>query len=86
MTNAQSSAGDRYAVCRPVLDLIGLSEGTDKARGYNETLAYGAYTGVPARLFAAGWRARAAMTVCSVVSSAWRCGIATTAGACAYQK
>jgi muramidase (phage lysozyme) len=29
----------------PVLDLIGRTEGTDKGRGYNETLSYGAYTG-----------------------------------------
>jgi len=36
---------DKYYVYRPMLDLIGISEGTDKARGYNETLAYGAYTG-----------------------------------------
>ena len=28
-----------------MLDLIGFSEGTDKGDGYNETLAYGAYTG-----------------------------------------
>lgn len=36
---------DKYFVYRPLLDLIGYTEGTDKARGYNETLAYGAYTG-----------------------------------------
>lgn len=36
---------DKYYVYRPLLDLIGLSEGTDKGRGYNETLAYGTYTG-----------------------------------------
>lgn len=36
---------DKYHVYRPLLDLIGKSEGTDKGRGYNETLAYGAYTG-----------------------------------------
>lgn len=41
MTNAPSGAGDRYAVYRPMLDLIGKSEGTDKAGGYNETLGYG---------------------------------------------
>lgn len=35
---------DKYYVYRPMLDLIGLSEGTDKGRGYNETLGYGAYT------------------------------------------
>ncbi|TDR34654.1 hypothetical protein [Aquamicrobium defluvii] len=50
MTNVPNGAGDRYYVYRPVLDLIGLSEGTDKARGYNETLAYGAYTGGPVDL------------------------------------
>lgn len=36
---------DKYYVYRPILDLIGLTEGTDKGRGYNETLSYGAYTG-----------------------------------------
>lgn len=41
---------DKYHVYRPLLDLIGLSEGTDKGRGYNETLAYGAYTGGPVDL------------------------------------
>lgn len=41
MTNAPSSAGDRYFVYRPVLELLGKSEGTDKGRGYNETLGYG---------------------------------------------
>lgn len=45
MTNAPTGAGDRYDVYRPMLDLIGRSEGTDKGRGYNETLNYGAYTG-----------------------------------------
>lgn len=51
MTNAQTSAADRYYVYRPLLDLIGLTEGTDKrrgggaARGYSETLAYGRLTG-----------------------------------------
>ncbi len=44
MTNAPHGAGDRYYVYRPMLDLIGKSEGTDKGRGYNETLGYGAYT------------------------------------------
>lgn len=32
---------DKY---RPLLDLIGKTEGTDKGDGYNETLGYGAYT------------------------------------------
>lgn len=45
MTNAPTGAGDRYYVYRPMLDLIGKSEGTDKGRGYNETLGYGGYTG-----------------------------------------
>ncbi|SMF66113.1 hypothetical protein SAMN02982989_3438 [Xaviernesmea oryzae] len=36
---------DKYYVYRPMLDLIGFTEGTDKGDGYNETLAYGAYTG-----------------------------------------
>lgn len=36
---------DPFHVYRPLLDLIGRSEGTDRGRGYNETLAYGAYTG-----------------------------------------
>ena len=45
MTNVPSGAGDRYYVYRPMLDLIGFTEGTDKGDGYNETLAYGAYTG-----------------------------------------
>lgn len=36
---------DKYYVYRPILDLIGKSEGTDRGRGYNETLGYGAYTG-----------------------------------------
>ena len=36
---------DKYFVYRPMLDLLGKSEGTDKGRGYNETLGYGAYTG-----------------------------------------
>lgn len=35
---------DPFYIYRPGLDLLGLSEGTDKKRGYNETLAYGAYT------------------------------------------
>ena len=41
---------DRYYVYRPLLDLIGLTEGTDKGRGYNETLAYGRLTGGPVDL------------------------------------
>ncbi|WP_339745619.1 hypothetical protein [uncultured Maricaulis sp.] len=30
---------------RPLLDLIGRSEGTDRRQGYNETLGYGRFTG-----------------------------------------
>lgn len=50
MERTNVRAVDSYAVYRPLLDLLGLSEGTDKARGYNETLAYGAYTGGPVDL------------------------------------
>ncbi|WPM80996.1 hypothetical protein R5W60_04655 [Brucella pseudintermedia] len=39
------STPDLYYVYRPLLDLIGFTEGTDKRDGYNETLGYGAYTG-----------------------------------------
>ena len=42
---ATPAASDKYHVYRPMLDLIGLTEGTDRKCGYNETLAYGAYTG-----------------------------------------
>ena len=42
---ALSGARDKYHVYRPLLDLIGHAEGTDRKRGYNETLAYGAFTG-----------------------------------------
>lgn len=51
MERTDVRAVDKYAVYRPLLDLIGLTEGTDKrrgggaARGYNETLAYGRLTG-----------------------------------------
>ncbi|MFC3208152.1 hypothetical protein ACFOHJ_18160, partial [Aquamicrobium soli] len=38
---ANAAARDQYWVYRPVLNLIGTSEGTDKGRGYNETLGYG---------------------------------------------
>jgi muramidase (phage lysozyme) len=38
---AALSRADKYHVYRPLLDLIGFTEGTDKGRGYNETLAYG---------------------------------------------
>lgn len=36
---------DTYYAVRPLFDLFGKSEGTDKGDGYNETLAYGAFTG-----------------------------------------
>lgn len=36
---------DKYFTYRPLLDLIGFTEGTDEGDGYNETLDYGAYTG-----------------------------------------
>lgn len=42
---ATAAAHNKYYVYRAMLDLIGKSEGTDKGRGYNETLGYGAYTG-----------------------------------------
>lgn len=36
---------DKYYVYRPLLIMLGFTEGTDKGDGYNETLAYGAFTG-----------------------------------------
>ena len=50
MTNVLSGAADAYYVYRPMLSLIGKSEGTDKGDGYNETLGYGAYTGGDVKL------------------------------------
>ncbi len=38
------------AAGRGLLDLIGYAEGTDKGRGYNETLGYGKFTGGPVDL------------------------------------
>jgi muramidase (phage lysozyme) len=38
------------AASRAFFDLVGKAEGTDKGRGYNETLGYGAYTGGPRNL------------------------------------
>lgn len=35
---------------KSILDLVGQAEGTDKGRGYNETLGYGRYTGGPVDL------------------------------------
>jgi muramidase (phage lysozyme) len=42
---ALAGKGAREAASRGMLDLIGYAEGTDKGRGYNESLGYGAYTG-----------------------------------------
>lgn len=39
--SAAIARADKYHVYRPLIDLIGFTEGTDKGRGYNETLAYG---------------------------------------------
>ncbi|MBO6814558.1 MAG: hypothetical protein JJ891_06845 [Rhizobiaceae bacterium] len=39
------SASPRVRQAAPVLNLIGKTEGTDKGRGYNETLGYGKFTG-----------------------------------------
>ncbi|WP_266031232.1 lysozyme family protein [Brucella intermedia] len=44
------SKGDDFFAYRPLFNLLGKSEGTDKGRGYNETLSYGAYTGGPVNL------------------------------------
>ncbi len=42
---ALGGKGAREAGSKSMLDLIGYAEGTDKGRGYNETLGYGAFTG-----------------------------------------
>lgn len=52
MDAAHPAAPDKYHVYRPLLDLIGLAEGTDRRRSYNETLGYGAYTGGDVNLVA----------------------------------
>lgn len=44
-TSAVKSSDPKVRTVAPILDLLGKSEGTDKGRGYNETLGYGAYTG-----------------------------------------
>ena len=41
----KTAAADPRYIYRPVLDLIGQTEGTARKRGYNETLAYGLLTG-----------------------------------------
>ena len=43
-------ASEWTAGSKGILDLIGWAEGTDKGRGYNETLGYGAFTGGPVNL------------------------------------
>ncbi|TPW26394.1 phage tail length tape measure family protein [Pararhizobium mangrovi] len=43
--HALTTKDAREAANRGMLDLIGFSEGTDKGRGYNETLGYGRFTG-----------------------------------------
>lgn len=48
--NSLQSRGAREAASRGILDLIGYAEGTDKGRGYNETLGFGAFTGGPRNL------------------------------------
>ena len=50
MSKIISAANDPRHVYRPLLDLIGYTEGTDERRGYDETLAYGALTGGPVDL------------------------------------
>lgn len=42
---ARARSAARYGIHNNILDLIGAAEGTDKGRGYNETLGYGAFTG-----------------------------------------
>jgi len=44
-TVVPDSEGVEHAVKKGILDLIGYSEGTDKGRGYNETLMNGKFTG-----------------------------------------
>ncbi|WP_276118379.1 lysozyme family protein [Pararhizobium qamdonense] len=44
-TKAVKGRGAAEAANKGFLDLIGYAEGTDKGRGYNETLARGAFTG-----------------------------------------
>lgn len=44
------------AINKGFLDLIAYAEGTDKGRGYNETLGYGAFTGGPVELISMSLR------------------------------
>lgn len=41
---------DEQPAPKPFFDLVGQAEGTDKGRGYNETLGYGKFTGGPVEL------------------------------------
>jgi muramidase (phage lysozyme) len=45
LSEAQRNIAAPGSQRRQLMDLIGRSEGTDRARGYNETLGYGRYTG-----------------------------------------
>jgi muramidase (phage lysozyme) len=49
-SGASAEPGPEDAYLKPVLDLLGKAEGTDRGRGYNETLAYGKWTGGPVDL------------------------------------
>lgn len=42
---ARARSAAKYGSHKNILDLIGAAEGTDKGRGYNETLGYGKFTG-----------------------------------------
>ncbi|SDL37217.1 hypothetical protein [Paracoccus chinensis] len=44
------ASGEFGSASKGILDLIGWAEGTDKGRGYNETLDYGRWTGGPVNL------------------------------------
>lgn len=44
------ASGEFGSASNGILDLIGWAEGTDKGRGYNETLDYGRWTGGPVNL------------------------------------
>lgn len=49
-TQAEADAVRYINQVAPLLNLIGKTEGTDRGRGYNETLGYGAYTDGPVNL------------------------------------
>ena len=67
MSRTVFAGRDPHFVYRPLLDLIGKSEGTDKGRGYNETLAYGAYTGGDVELVAMTLNKSMLLTINSVM-------------------